>query len=324
MNKERIAAFVTAATITLSGCSISEPAKANPTQETHPSTSVTDVATETTSTPKLEDIATLPSSREETPANQNTRETAELKNGKYILHDSDNNPVEVDLSQAIGFTPDKNLIVSDLQPKKLDAESASITRDFQKYLNTKVDFYDALAGFYPESTNDYNQYGNHKSGPQVPAYSWMIHTGLSVDMLGIGKVEGGPGRMASILIINRTDKVYRFPTESVTVIAGFQGEGRVWNCENFIYKKDKEGNLIKEPKDVIEETDRRLTNHFLTRFGEGVPEVGFIGQTDQGEKNADSATVITVERIQWGNNADGTPRYQFRLIRAETDPAIKK
>lgn len=241
------------------------------------------------------------------PAESNYSQEVTPGNRIYTLHDPDQKDVLVDLSKAIGFTPDKNLIISPLKPKQLGLESAEITRDFQKYLNTSRDGYGPLAG-YTDGTNDYNQYKDHQSGPQVPAYSWMVHTGLTVDMPGIGKVEGGQGRAVIVLILNRTDKVYRFPTNSVTVEAGFQGWGRMWDGS----------------ADETVETEKRLANLYLTSMGEGVPETGFIGQTDQGERNADSATVISVERTQWGNNEDGTPRYQFQLLRAETVPAIKK
>jgi hypothetical protein len=223
---------------------------------------------------------------------------AVAKDGKYTLHNFDNTEIVVDLSKAIGFTPDKNLMISELKSQTLGSDSASLTRDFQKYLNQKRDGFGPLAG-YTDGTNDYNQYFNHQSAPQVPAYSWMIHTGQFIEIPGVGRVEGELGRGALVLIINRTDRVYRFPTNSVTVIAGFQGWGRIWNGES---------------KEVVE-TEKRLANHYLTRLGEGVPETGFIGQTDRGADNASTVTVVTVEMIQVG---------QFRLIRAETVPAVKK
>lgn len=245
--------------------------------------------------------------RTDLPAESNYSQEVAPGSRVYTLHNSDQEEILVDFSKAIGFTPDKELIISPLKPKQLGLESADITRDFQKYLNTSRDGYGPLAG-YTDGTNDYNQYKDHQSGPQVPAYSWMVHTGLTVDMPGIGKVEGGQGRAVIVLIINRTDKVYRFPTNSVTVEAGFQGWGRMWDGS----------------ANETVETEKRLANLYLTSMGEGVPETGFIGQTDQGARNADSATVISVERTQWGNNKDGTPRYQFQLLRAETVPAIKK
>jgi len=200
-------------------------------------------------------------------------------------------------SEAIGFTPDKDLLISDLKAEKVGLESASLTRDFQKYLNENRDGFGPLAGF-TDGVNDYNQYNDHKSAPQVPAYSWMVHTGEYVEIPGIGTVTGEKGRGVIVLIINRTDKVYRFPTNSVTVIAGFQGWGRIWNGES----------------NEVVETEKRLVNHYLTRLGEGVPETGFIGQTDNGADNAITVTVVTVEMLDMG---------QFRLIRAETVPAIK-
>ncbi|MDD4784877.1 MAG: DUF308 domain-containing protein [Candidatus Shapirobacteria bacterium] len=218
--------------------------------------------------------------------------------GKYVLHDSNNKEITMDFSQVIGFTPDKNLILSDLVAEKLDkGETSKLTGDFEKYLNEKRDGFGPLAG-YTDGTNDYNQYYHHLSGPQVPIYSWMIHTGLCIQIPGIGQVEGELGRGCIVLIINRTDKVFRFPGDSVYCLAGFQGWGRIWDGEN---------------KPIIE-TERRLVNHYLTRLGLGIPEKGFIGQTDLKE-NAATVTVVTVDMI-----ADG----QFRLIRAETVPAIKK
>jgi len=225
-----------------------------------------------------------------------------------LNHDNDNQPPipisseesseEIDLRDEIGFSPDKNLIISDLKAEKLGLDKASLTSDFNTYLNTKREGFEPLAG-YTDGTNDYNQYYNHQSAPQVPAYSWMIHTGEYIEMPGIGKLQGGKGHAVMVLIINRTDKVYRFPTNSVTVIAGFQGWGRIWNGES---------------KEVIE-TEKRLTNHYLTRLGLGIPEKGFIGQADGGADNASTVTVVTVEMIQVG---------QFRLIRAETVSTIKE
>jgi F0F1-type ATP synthase assembly protein I len=232
--------------------------------------------------------------------------TAITTDGKYTLHDSDGNKVIRDLSSAIGFVPDENLLVSDLEPKELGQEPTSITGDWDTYLNTKKDDFGPLAGF-TDGTNDYNKYFLHQSKSQIPAYSWMVHTGLYVEIPGIGRIVGGPGRAVMILIINRTDDVYRFKIDPITVIAGFEGWGRIWNGE---------------PREVIE-TEKRLSNHFLTRLGLGVPEKGFIGQTDQSYENASTVTIVTIERIQWGNNDDGTARYQFRLIRAETVNAMK-
>ena len=212
--------------------------------------------------------------------------------GKYVLDGT-----TMDFSKVIGFVPDENLLISELKPEVLGLDEVSLTRDFQKYLNTERNGFGCLAG-YTDGTNDYNQYYNHQSAPQVPAYSWLIHTGEYIQMPGIGTLTGSKGNAVLVLIINRTDKVYRFPDNSVTVIAGFQGWGRIWNGES---------------KEVVE-TEKRLTNHYLTRLGEGVPETGFIGQTDQGSENASTVTVVTVEMLDVG---------QFRLIRAETIPAMK-
>lgn len=226
-----------------------------------------------------------------TPA-ETTAAITVATDGKYILQG-----VTMDFSKVLGFVPDKNLLLSELKPETLGLEEVSLTRDFQKYLNTERDGFGCLAG-YSDGTNDYNQYYNHQSAPQVPAYSWIIHTGEYIQMPGIGTLQGSQGNAVLVLIVNRTDGVYRFPDNSVTVIAGFQGWGRIWNGES---------------KSVVE-TEKRLTNHYLTRLGEGVPETGFIGQTDQGAENASTVTVVTVEMLDVG---------QFRLIRAETVDAMK-
>lgn len=298
------------ATIVLQNCGINSPSEAEGTKEVSTNTpEKTSTATvtktqevtktiEATKTPEPTVTASVtPSPTSEINTNYSNR--AVEKNGKVSLKNSDGKEVEI-VIDAKGFIPDADLLVSDLQPKELGLMPKD-AGDFQAYLNKKREGFKPLAG-YIDGTNDYNQYGNHRSGPQVPAFGWMIHTGLSVEMKGIGKVVGEEGRSVMILIINRTERVYRFPTESVEVIAGFQGFGRIWDGEE---------------KPFLE-TEKRLVNHYINRLGQGVPEVGFIGQCDGGNKECEAITVVTVERIQWGTNEDGTPRDQFRLLRAET------
>lgn len=227
------------------------------------------------------------------------------ENGVYQLMDSDGNVIKVDLSTVEGFTPDAELRLSDIEPNSLESVPEDVA-DFQAYLNTARDDFQPVAGF-TNGTNDYNQYSNHESGPQVPVYSWMVHTGLNAELPGIGRVEGDSGRAVLVLVINRTDRVYRFPTNSVHVEAGFQGWGRIWNGE----------------PDYVQEAEERLVNHYRARLGQGVPETGFIGQCGQAEENCDSVTVVTVERMQCGNNPDSSPRYQFRLIRAQTVSTVR-
>ncbi|GIW62077.1 MAG: hypothetical protein KatS3mg089_0929 [Patescibacteria group bacterium] len=215
----------------------------------------------------------------------------------WSLHNSDGVEVLVDLHSALGFTPDADLRVSDIKPVKLNPVPSDAS-DFQAYLNTERNGFPPLAG-YTDGINDYGQFG--ASNPQIPIYSWMVFTGENIELPGIGRVEGGKGRAVMVLIINRTERVFRFPEESVHVEAGFQGWGRIWNGEpNF-----------------VQETEKRLVNHYRTRLGQGVPETGFIGQCDEVD-NCDKVTVVTVERMQWGYNPDGSPRDQFRLIRAKT------
>lgn len=275
---------------------------------TIPETTTTTEPETTTTTEALATTTTIPSNTEvqEEDIAQPYANSADGENGLFILHDSDNGEKQIDLSQAIGFTPDADLRISEISPNELDPIPADAA-DFQAYLNTARDGFGPLAGF-TDGTNDYNQYYNNESAPQLPAFSWMVHTGLFVEIPGIGRVEGGESRAAVVIILNRTDDVYRWDTNSVKVIAGFQGWGRIWNGE----------------ADEVQETEERLANHYRERLGKGVPETGFIGQCDEGKENCDLATVVTVERIQWGENQDGTPRYQFRLIRAETIPTSSK
>ena len=224
----------------------------------------------------------------------------------WTLPNSDGVETKIDLATVVGFTPDAKLNVSDIKPKELGV-APSNSGDFQAYLNKPNNNFAPLAGF-TDGTNDYNQYDKQSSMPQVPIYSWMVHTGLNINMAGIGSIVGGEGRASMILILNRTPRVYQFPIDSVQVKAGFQGWGRIWDGGN---------------TETVKETEKRLVNHFLTRLGKGVPETGFVGQSDLVD-NSKTVTVVTVERIQWGNNPDGTPRDQFRLIRAATVPAVKK
>jgi hypothetical protein len=261
-----------------------------------------------TPTPTEEPTATpTPKPKEEPTGETKATETKERdidninpaqRNGdRWTLSDSDGNQIELKL--PANFIPDKDLKVSDIKPENVlpIPEKAA---DFQRYLNTKDNpLKEPLAG-YMYGTNDYNQYGERKSGPQLPMYSWLIFTGEVVSVPGIGKVTGSPGKAVAILIINRTDKVHQWSPETVYVKSGFQGAGRIWNGE----------------APYVAEAERRLVQHYGYILGNGHPESGFIGQCDLVD-NCRNVTFITAERIQWGNNRDGTPRYQFRLIRAE-------
>lgn len=294
----------------LEGCGGVEGSAEGPTTEAKLKPTETSTPTPT-STPRPEPTPTTPTQQstpmpeaEMNPVLEGSSFTpAEKQGNKWTLHTSDNEPVKVSLPEE--YTPDATLKISDIRAKNL-LPVPEIAGNFQEYLNNPDDEMGALAGF-TDSVNDYNEYYNHRSGPQLPAYSWEVFTGLDVEIPGVGRVEGGPGRAAMVLIINRTDDVYRWPTNSVRVEAGFKGWGRIWNGE----------------AKYVQETEKRLVQHFLTRLGQGVPETGFIGQCDQGARNCDEVAVVSVERIQWGNNPDGSPRYQFRLIRAETIPAAK-
>ena len=271
-----------------------------------PTATATPTVTATeTPTPTATATPTVTATETPTPTATATRTGIETqyinaaeKNGdKWILHDSDGNPSELSLPKS--FIPDADLRISEIIPKDvlpIPAEAA----DFQDYLNTNNNPLEQPLAGYMYGTNDYNQYGERTSGPQLPMYSWLIHTGEVVSIPGIGEVRGGPGRAVAVLIINRTDNVYQWDPESVYVKSGFQGAGRIWNGE----------------APSVTETEKRLVQHYGFILGNGHPESGFIGQCNLAN-NCESVTFVTAERIQWGTNPDGTPRYQFRLIRAQ-------
>lgn len=233
-------------------------------------------------------------------------DAAPQSDGSWKLLNSDNEAVSMKFNTD-SFTPDASLNVPignadiDIKVESLGDVPAE-AGDFQSYLNTSDNpAGEPLAG-YAYGTNDYNQYGDHAATPQLPAYSWEVFTGLDVSVPGIGRVKGGEGRAAMVLVLNRTDDVFRWPDEQpVEVEAGFQGVGRLWNGDA-------------EP---MAEAEKRLVNHYRYNLGNGHNESGLEGQCDQGNDNCNSVTVVTAERVQWGNNDDGTPRYQFRLLRAE-------
>jgi len=268
--------------------------------QTTPTAAETPTPTEEpTATPTPTTTATAEQTATETPIEKIEYENPAQKNGeKWILHDSDNNPIELELPE--NFIPDADLRIStDVSPENvlpIPKEAA----DFQSYLNSVNNPLNQPLAGYMYGTNDYNQYGERTSGPQLPIYSWLIHTGEIVHIPGIGRVTGSPGRAVAVLIINRTNNVYQWSPETVYVKSGFQGAGRIWNGE----------------APYVAEAERRLVQHYGYILGNGHPESGFIGQCDLVD-NCRRVTFITAERIQWGNNPDGTPRYQFRLIRAE-------
>lgn len=237
-------------------------------------------------------------------------DAAPQADGSWTLNTPDNEALSIKLPDS--FTPDASLNLPtgdadiDVKVKKLGGVPAE-AGDFQTYLNTSDNpAGEPLAG-YSYGTNDYNQYGDHAATPQLPALSWEVFTGLDVSVPGIGRVKGGEGRAAMVLILNRTKDVFRWPDEQpVEVEAGFQGVGRLWNGD----------------ADVMDEAEERLVNHYRFNLGNANPESGLIGQCDQGADNCDSVSVVTAERVQWGVDEDNNPRYMFRLLRAE-DVSVK-
>jgi len=82
---------------------------------------------------------------------------------------------------------------------------------------------------------------------------------------------------------------------------GFTGTGRIWDGKNVI--EDEQG----------------ISSHYVNRLQTGVTlpgESGFIGQCNSAT-NCDQVLLVSVIRTQWGKSADGTPRYQYQLLREE-------
>lgn len=323
------AAWTLAAMMTVTGCAADSDRNATPTPtptETpaqtitesigsmvRPQPTVDSVMATATPAPSPAEVVfqTTPESRE-TNASKNDWLMEKNSSGKYIFLDVDGNPL-VDANEEVievalpdNFIPDGNLRM--IAGERLDfSESAPAhVLDFQRYLNSSENPTGKPLAGYTDGVNDYNQYKDHESGPQVPMYSWFVLSGEKISVPGIGELQGTEGNAVMVLIHNIADSVHRFPTNSVEVEAGFEGWGRIWDGSY----------------DALQETAKRLTLHYLARLGSGVPETGFIGQCDEID-NCDSVTVVNVVRWQHGNNEDGSPRYQFRLLDVQTLPAVK-
>jgi len=133
-------------------------------------------------------------------------------------------------------------------------------------------------------------------------FSWTVLTGQNVGVPGIGNVTSNPGGAVEVMIMNITDTVIDFgPSNPVMVEHGFTGTGRIWNG----------GNVV--------EDEAGISSHYVSRLENGVTlpgESGFIGQCDK-PGNCTDIKVVSVIYRQWGNNPDGTPRYQFQLLRQQ-------
>lgn len=216
-------------------------------------------------------------------------------NGNWIINTPD---AEAKTVQGIeGFTPDASLV---LAPEWGDALGLNPEQfaDFQKSLN---DPKHPLVG-YTYGENDQSDNIDYRRTLQAPMYSWTVLTGEEVEVPGIGHLKSNPGGAVEVMIMNITDTVIGFNSENPVMIRhGFTGTGRIWDG----------GNVV--------EDERGISSHYVSRLEEGVTlpgESGFIGQCDKVENCSDIMVVSVIYR-QWGNNENGTPRYQFQLLRQE-------
>lgn len=198
-----------------------------------------------------------------------------------------------------GFTPDAALHVS-TDTKALAIGDLNQYRDWETALNTGRPVGDRLAG-YNYDYNDFCPVRDFKCNVQLDMYAWRIFQGQEVDVPGIGHLVGSERRSVVLIVLNLADDVKAYDEREagqVTVVRGFTATGRIFD-----------GNKVAV-------TERNVTGHWLFRQKEGTPEKSYIGVTDSPE-NARETLLVTVIRKQWGNNPDGTKRYQDQLLRAE-------
>lgn len=207
---------------------------------------------------------------------------------------------EFELSIPDGFTPTERLkFNTEISPKSISGTDISDKfREFQSGLNEEVDGFPKLAG-YSYGYNDVS-FDDETDRLRItePAYAWTVYTGLEVDHPAIGHLIGGDHKAVMLLVLNR-DKTARRNT--VAINSGFWGTGRIWDGEN-----------------NIDELERRLVAHYSGSLLLGEVTSGFTGQCDDGDTNCSKILAVTADRVQWGNNENGSKRFFYRLIRAET------
>ena len=195
-----------------------------------------------------------------------------------------------------GFTPDKGLHVStDIDPLPLGDLSQYSTPE-------KAHISDGSANGvgYNYDKKDFCEVPGFQCNEQMDMYAWRIDQGEEVRVPGIGTLKGGPRRSVVLLYFNLTDHVNAFDVDSHGPIydkRGFTATGRIFNGDN------------------IRNNERDLSGFWLYKQGHGEPSKSYIGITDSPD-NALETLLVTVVRKQWGNNQDGTPRYEDQLVRA--------
>ncbi len=234
-----------------------------------------------TPTPKVEVSLTNPASKD--------------ANGNWVVNNPDGQAETI--PSVDGFTPDASLVLAPEWGKTMSLDAAKFA-DFQKSLN---DPDHPLVG-YTYGENDQSDNIDYRRTLQVPMYSWTVATGEEIDAPGIGHLKGGPGRAVELMIMNIDGTVGDFGSDNPIMIKhGFTGTGRIWDGDNVV--EDEQG----------------ISSHYVSRLQNGVTlpgESGFVGQCDI-PSNCNEVLVVSVIRRQWGQNEDGSNRYQYQLLREE-------
>ncbi len=215
--------------------------------------------------------------------------------GNWVVNNPDGQAETI--PSVDGFTPDRSLVLAPEWGKTMSLDAAKFA-DFQLSLN---DPNHPLVG-YTYGENDQSDNIDYRRTLQVPMYSWTVATGEEVDAPGIGHLKGGPGRAVELMIMNIDGTVGDFGSDNPIMIKhGFTGTGRIWDGDNVV--EDEQG----------------ISSHYVSRLQNGVTlpgESGFVGQCDI-PSNCNEVLVVSVIRRQWGQNEDGSNRYQYQLLREE-------
>ena len=225
-----------------------------------------------------------------------------LQNGDgWMLKDGDGKEMQISLPQ--GFTPDARLVMATNIKKGTVNSDLSVYKDWEKALNTGRPVGDRLAG-YNYDYNDFCQTLDFECNVQADMYAWRIFQGETVSIPGIGTLEGGPRESVMVLFLNATPDVTAFDKDGmgqVLVKRGFTATGRSFDANPYSPKFQKE--------------ESGLLGHWLFRQAQGTPEKSYVGITNSPD-NANKTLFAVVVKNQWGNNPDGSPRYQFQLLDA--------
>lgn len=217
---------------------------------------------------------------------------------KWLLQHPDQGGKTVVTALPEGFIPDKDLhMATDI--KSLDVGDVNQYKDWEKALNTGRPVGDRLTGY----NYDYNDFCNNvlpkfTCTAQGDMYAWRVFQGEKVVVPGIGELTGGPRRSVVVIVLNLDGSIHAWdPENPVQVKHGFTATGRIFDGDKAV------------------KTEQGLLGHWLSRQFNGTPEKSYIGVTDD-PNNAKETLFVTVQRKQWGLNADGSKRMEFQLIRA--------